>query len=126
LMACFEVTCDVETGIVHCRLSGFLPDTEVEELVKELTRAIHEAKRRYGRLRLLIDNRHGEVFSRNAAAAIVVIKSLYDRMDRIAALVPTGLRKLQAERNRSEQTRVFLSEDEAMDWLRFGDEKRIG
>jgi len=125
-MACFEVTCEVETGIVHCRFSGFLPDAEVDELVKELTRAIHEARRRYGRLRMLIDNRQGEVFSKSASAAVVTLKSLYDRMDRIAALVPTGLRKLQAERNRSEQTRVFLSEDEAMDWLRFGDEKQIG
>jgi hypothetical protein len=125
-MASFEMTCDVETGIVHCRFSGFLPDAEVDDLVRELTRAMHAARRRYGRLRMFVDNRQGTVFSTRATTALAVVKSVYDPKDRTAVLVPTGLRKLQAERNVSDQTRVFLSEAEAMDWLKAGDEAAEG
>lgn len=125
-MASFEVTCDIETGIVNCRFNAFVPDAEVDDLVKELTRAILAAQRRYGRLRMLVDNRDGAVFSTNAAAAVSTLKSIYKRTDRVAALVPTGLRKLQAQRNSSDQTRVFVSEAEAIDWLRSGEQEPTG
>lgn len=122
-MASFEVTCDAETGIVNCRFSAFVPDAELDDLVKELTHAIQSAQRRYGRLRMLIDNRDGTVLSASATAAVSMLKSIYNRTDRIAALVPSGLRKLQAQRNASDQTRVFLSETEAMDWLRSAEQE---
>lgn len=124
-MASFVVKSDVETGIVNCRFNAFVPDAEVDDLVKELTRAIQAAHRRYGRLRMLIDNRDGTVLSASATAAVSMLKSIYNPADRIAALVPSGLRKLQAQRNASDQTRVFLSEAEAIDWLRSGEQEPV-
>ena len=126
-MASFKVTCDVDTGLVNCKFSGFVSDADAEELVEELTRAIHAARRRYGPLRMLIDNRDGTVFSTSVTASVAVLKSVYDQKDRIAVIVPTGLRKLQAQRNVSDQTCIFLTEDEAMNWLRSArDEVQIG
>ena len=125
-MKSYEVTSEEETGIVHCRFNGFVSDAEADDLVKALTQAISAARRRHRRLRMFVDNRLGTVFSTGATAALAMLKSAYDRNDRTAVLVPGGLRKLQAERNVSDQTRVFLSEAEAMEWLRSGDEEQIG
>lgn len=125
-MASFKLTYDAETGIVTCKFSDFVPDAEADEMVQEVKRVIPVARRRHGRLRMLMDNRDGMVFSTYATAAVVALKSVYESKDRIAALVPSGLRKFQAQRNASEQTRVFLSEEEAMDWLRAADEAPTG
>jgi len=118
----FEVRCDLDVGIVRCTFGGFLTDSESRDVVGQVTNAMLAVRRRHGRVLSFFDSRPAAVFSADTIAALTELRSMYQPQDRTAVLVATGLRKFQATRNASDYTRIFLSEEEAMNWLRNGDD----
>ena len=115
----YEVRHAADTGIVYCSVKGFLSDSESEAFAAELVTKLSAARRasRIG-LRMLFDNREGNVFSAKAAEALNVLRAMHDPLrDRAAVLVANSVNKLQAKRTASIGTEIFLSEAAAITWL---------
>lgn len=116
-MAEFEISTDVQSGMVVCRIRGFLADEEAPPVAGRLLDAV-TAVRRAGRpLRMLFDRRAGAIFSARAATVFDELKPIYIPSDRTAVLVADSLGKLQSKRTAGPNTAVFLSEDAAVTWL---------
>jgi hypothetical protein len=115
----YEVRQAVDTGIIRCSVKGFLTDSESVAFAAELLTKLSAARRVSSTgLRILFDNREGNVFSAKAADALNVLRSTHDPLhDRTAVLVANSVNKLQAKRTASQGTEIFLSEAAAITWL---------
>jgi hypothetical protein len=116
-MATRDLIWDEKTGILKCKIVGFLSEDEAKELAADLTRMVQKARRESGRLRLLFDNQQGAVFSARSMEALAIVRTTKSPDDRAAILVSDSLHKLQAMRAKSEGIELFTSELDAVAWL---------
>lgn len=116
-MSNYTLTWNAGSKIVILRVTGFVPDAEAEVMAAELLRMANMARREAGFLRVLFDNSKGAVFPPKAAEALAFLKTILSPADRNAVLVAGSLNRLQADRNRSANTRLFDTETDAMAWL---------
>jgi hypothetical protein len=111
---------DDDTGILHCKITGFWTVDLAERYVIEQQSHWNDARRRVGHLLLLTDGSESkvqspEVSQRVQAGRRSLIKS---PKDRAAIVVGSNLGRMQTERTiESDQIRVFTSVAEAEQWL---------
>ncbi len=114
----FTIEHEAESGILVCRITGFLSDVEGAQFARMFLDAIGRARRTAPTLRILFDNRDGNVFSSASLGALNgTLKGEQRPGDRAAVLVANSINKVQAKRNMSDGNQVFLSEQAARTWL---------
>lgn len=116
----YSLTFDNAAGVLVVTFEGFTPDEELARYEQDLRAGIADARRRVGRLRLLIDAIRGQVLPAAAAERLKTIEARLVRSpdDRVAVVLNSTLLKLQLKRIVSgDQTRIFQSDDEARAWL---------
>jgi len=117
-MTNFSIDHEAASGILVCRVTGFLSDAEGAQLARAFLDEIGRARRGAPILRILFDNREGNVFSSASLGALVTtLKGEQRPGDRAAVLVANSINKSQARRNMSDGNQVFLSEQAARTWL---------
>jgi hypothetical protein len=110
---------DPTTGIITSQSSEFLTVEEVHRFFDDLRAAIDRSRQDWGEVRLFIDARETPVASADVMREFLAGDHLLTgEQDRMAVVVSGGLNNLQAARGmRSEHEKIFLSAEEAMDWL---------
>ena len=117
-MSNFTIEHEAASGILVCRVNGFLSDAEGAQFARALLDAVGRARRSAPTLRLLFDNRDGNVFSSASLGTLnAMLKGEQRPGDRTAVLVANSINKAQAKRNMSDGNQVFLSEQAARTWL---------
>ncbi len=111
---------DEAAGVLRASAGGFWSADDADAFREELRARATDARRRAGRLRLLVDGtgsqvQKPEVTDRLATLAAALIQS---PRDRIAVVIGSSLIKMQAERVlQTDGAQAFLSSAEANAWL---------
>jgi hypothetical protein len=115
----FTVAYDEKTGLIECGCEGFLALAEIREYGVRAADAAKRCRARFGFVRMFVHS-----FDSTIQTAEVMEEAnktnweMSDPRDRMAILVSTALARLQALRYyRSPQVGIFLSREEAIDWL---------
>ena len=117
----FSVDYDAARNVVRYRIAGFWDVATVDTFIAALTAEIARHGTGGRKPSLLGDAREFAVQSAPVAQAFeaAMLTSVLPRVERLALVVAAMLNKLQVERGVGEsRTAVFLSEDEALAWLR--------
>lgn len=116
----FEVFLERESAIVVVRVSGVLTKADFDDYASALRRESGMARRRAGRLMILVDATYGGLLPAETAGAVDALQNelASEPLDRIAILVTSSLQKLQVRRlDAGGKTLPFLSENAARTWL---------
>ncbi|MCE7798122.1 hypothetical protein LWE61_16385 [Sphingobium sufflavum] len=108
---------DEHLGIVRSVSIGFTADDEVQTYADQMLAFKSAAKRKSKPFLHLVDARHAQVHSKEAAAVLNALAAeWHDPKDRTAVIVESSLQKMQMNRT-STQAGAFGSEEAALQWL---------
>ena len=115
----FLLRFEESTGILHVRTEGAWTMDEIARYSRELAVEVPRARRAVGELRLLIDNRRGQIASKEMSGPLGQAgQRVAAANDRIAFVLSSVLMKLQTSRLLIDALhQVFLTPEEARDWL---------
>ena len=115
----FRMATDPITSVIQIECSGFWLRDEARLYVKQIADNVGAARAHGSGLRVLINNRDAAVQTSEVLAELgSMIVNVYKRADRMAIVVNSQLLKRQMERLPTVAvTRVFVSLDDATDWL---------
>jgi hypothetical protein len=120
MKAKYRFTFDPAKSILHVSLSGFFNPTDLSEYLSSRAKEREQARHLSGRLRMIVDARAAPVQSPDTAAEVQSDweDAIRSPLDKIAVIPSSALHAMQTRRTiQSEQIRVFMSVDEAEQWL---------
>lgn len=116
----YDISYDPESGILTVSLTGYLPPGEIPKYLAARATGREEARRRAGRLRMLVNAGSAAVQSTEMAARVQSdwADAIRSPSDKIAIVPSSALHAMQIRRTiSSDQVRVFTSITEAQQWL---------
>lgn len=123
----FEIRYDRDTNILHYAMSGFWTQETLAAFAVAMMAQAKDIQKTRANFDALCDSINFPVQTTEISEALGRIREVATTMTngRIAIVVGSVLNKFQAERTLAhEQLCVFLSMDEAQDWLKAGADAR--
>ena len=115
----FDMQIDEATGLVRTRVQGDWTLDEAEDYISELTELVDECRRRFGRARVLADQRGAPKQSESVTDRLCEVHAtMYADTDRLAIVVDSSLAKGRMRRRFTHVgSQAFLSHMAAELWL---------
>lgn len=115
----YVLSIDDSTETIRVVVRGYWSVAETDRYFAQLRAVVIDARRRFGRIKVLLDLRDGMVQSPETVQRIAEMNAaVYQDDDRIAAIVKSSLIKMQMRRIMTAGTReAFISHNAAETWL---------
>ena len=115
----YRMTVDEAARIARVSTHGSWTIDDTEDYIAELFELVEDCRRRFGRVRLLVDRRESEIQSEPVVDRLMEVNAALFRVDdRLAVVVGSSLAKGQLRRAFVHAgSQAFLSHDAARLWL---------